>query len=102
MPFINANDQPPPPRPRHITQYAWRTRIGKTLIAQMELAAMHNPQDPAPVQQAKAEQRAEMARAFSASYVDLDNEELQAAFTGVPAEAFERIFVADVMEIERP
>lgn len=90
------------PRPRHITQHAFRTRVTDSLIARMELAAMHNPADREAIQLAKAERRASMARCFAASYVDLDLEELQAAFAMVPEADFKRIFANEVQEIERP
>jgi hypothetical protein len=90
------------PANRIITPYAFRTRVTDELVAQMELDAMHNPADPEPVQKAKALARARMARVFAASVIDLENPELVAGFAGAPQEVRDRIFVAPVLDTERP
>jgi hypothetical protein len=86
---------------RRITQHAFRTRVTDELVAQMELDAMHNPADPAPMQMAKAIARARMARTFAADFIDLDNPELVEGFAAYPAEVRVRIF-ADPLDSERP
>lgn len=89
-------------RPRHITQFAFRTRVTDDIVAAMELAAMHDSTDAAPVQLAKAKQRAAMARVFAAQYLDLDSAELRAGFAGLPAEGVAAIFDTPVRDEERP
>ena len=87
---------------RHVTQFAFRSRVTDALVAAMELAAVHNANDVQAVQLAKAERRAAMARCFSAEWLDLDSAELRAGFTGFPQADLDRIFLAPVLDAERP
>jgi hypothetical protein len=96
-----AGDMPIQTPQRIITQHAFRTRVTDELVAEMELAAMHNPADPAPVQKAKAIARARMARTFAAGFIHLDNPELVEGFAAYPAEVRARVF-ADPLDSERP
>lgn len=87
---------------RFISQFAFRSRVGDDVVALLELGAMHQANDSQGVQLAKAKQRAQMARCFSAQYLDLDSEELRAGFATVPQQVFNRIFLEPVQDKERP
>ena len=93
---------PVTPRPRHITQFAFRCRVGDDFVAQMELAAMHNGADAPPVQIGKARRRAAMARLGFARWLDLDSAELRAGLERTSAADLARIFDAPVRDDERP
>lgn len=92
----------PAPRPRHITQFAFRSRVGDDSMAKMELAAMHNGADAPAVQLDKARRPAAMARLGFAQCIDLDSAEVRASAEGSSATDLARIYDAPVRDEERP
>jgi hypothetical protein len=72
MPYLTTREQPPPP-PRYIRKYAFRSRFTATEKEDLELAAAHNPADTIAAKRQAARIRLWMEDIRSADYIDLDD-----------------------------
>lgn len=88
---------------RRITQFAFFSRLGDDLTAQLDLMAMDNPAGTQAERFVQAKLRARMARLRSAQFIDLDLPELRDGFVALlPADSLAQVFDAAVLEHELP
>ena len=82
---------PPPPAPpapnlgTRITKLAFRQRVGAQALAAIELAAVHNPAAPAPVQQLAVSLRVMLADVQAATFIDLARPDTRAGVQSLEA-----------------